>query len=46
MGGAAVPINEVPAYLPQAFIVVEVRRFYSHHGIDPLGLVPSALGCR
>ena len=38
MGGAAVPINEMPAYLPQAFIAVEDRRFYSHHGMDTIGL--------
>jgi penicillin-binding protein 1A len=39
MGGAAVPIKELPAYLPQAFIAIEDRRFYSHHGVDPLGIV-------
>jgi penicillin-binding protein 1A len=39
MGGAAVPLKELPAYLPQAFIAIEDRRFYSHHGIDPLGIV-------
>src|SRR5207244_12744515 len=43
MGGAAVPINEMPAYLPQAFIAVEDRRFYSHHGMDPLGVVRAAI---
>jgi len=39
MGGAAVPLKELPAYLPQAFIAIEDRRFYSHHGVDPLGIV-------
>src|SRR5262249_56916260 len=38
MGGAAVPLKELPAYLPQAFIAIEDRRFYSHHGVDPLGI--------
>jgi penicillin-binding protein 1A len=38
MGGAAVPIKELPAYLPQAFIAIEDRRFYSHHGVDPFGI--------
>jgi penicillin-binding protein 1A len=38
MGGAAVPIKELPAYLPQAFIAIEDRRFYSHHGVDPIGI--------
>jgi penicillin-binding protein 1A len=39
MGGAAVPINEMPSYLPKAFIAIEDRRFYEHHGIDPIGLI-------
>jgi len=38
MGGAAVLLKELPAYLPQAFIAIEDRRFYSHHGVDPLGI--------
>src|SRR5712691_10723425 len=38
MGGAAVPLSEVPAYLPKAFIAIEDRRFFFHYGIDPIGL--------
>jgi penicillin-binding protein 1A len=38
MGGAAVPLKELPPYLPQAFIAIEDRRFYSHHGIDAFGI--------
>ncbi len=38
MGGAAVPLKELPRYVPQAFIAIEDRRFYSHHGIDPIGI--------
>src|SRR5437016_5788880 len=38
MGGAAVPLNEMPAYLPKAFIAIEDRRFFFHYGIDPIGL--------
>src|SRR5271156_5207307 len=38
MGGAAVPIAELPDYVPKAFIAIEDRRFYSHHGVDPLGI--------
>ena len=38
MGGAAVPLKEVPAYLPKAFIAIEDRRFYEHMGLDPQGL--------
>ncbi len=43
MGGAAIPINEMPGYLPKAFIAIEDRRFYGHHGIDPIGLVRAML---
>src|SRR5262249_14537566 len=38
MGGAAIPIHELPSYLPKAFVAIEDRRFYSHHGVDPIGL--------
>ncbi|HWN53365.1 MAG TPA: transglycosylase domain-containing protein, partial [Xanthobacteraceae bacterium] len=38
MGGAAIPINEMPTHLPNAFLAIEDRRFYRHHGIDPIGL--------
>jgi penicillin-binding protein 1A len=43
MGGAAVTLKEVPAYLPKAFIAIEDRRFYSHHGVDPLGIARAAV---
>ncbi len=39
MGGAAVPMSELPGYLPNAFVAIEDRRFYSHFGIDPLGIL-------
>ncbi|QIB36244.1 penicillin-binding protein 1A [Ancylobacter pratisalsi] len=38
MGGASVPLRALPPYLPQAFVAIEDRRFYSHFGLDPLGL--------
>jgi penicillin-binding protein 1A len=38
MGGAAVPLRELPDYVPKAFIAIEDRRFHSHHGIDPWGI--------
>ena len=38
MGGTDVPLKELPPYLPQAFIAIEDRRFYSHFGVDPIGL--------
>ena len=38
MGGAAVPLAELPDYVANAFIAIEDRRFYSHHGVDPWGI--------
>jgi len=38
MPGSAVPLRELPPYLPQAFIAIEDRRFYHHFGIDPIGV--------
>jgi penicillin-binding protein 1A len=37
-GGAAVRLGELPPYLPKAFVAIEDRRFYSHFGIDPVGI--------
>jgi penicillin-binding protein 1A len=39
MHGATVLLKDLPPYLPKAFIAIEDRRFYSHFGIDPIGLV-------
>src|SRR5262245_13713786 len=39
MGGAAIALKDMPPFLPKAFLAIEDRRFYSHYGIDPLGLV-------
>ena len=36
--GAAVPLKDLPKYVPQAFVAIEDRRFYSHHGVDPMGI--------
>ncbi|SHF78620.1 penicillin-binding protein 1A [Kaistia soli DSM 19436] len=41
-GGEFVRIDELPPYLPQAVVAIEDRRFYSHFGVDPLGLVRAA----
>jgi len=38
-GGAAVRIDDLPPYLPKAFIAIEDRRFYAHLGIDPYGIL-------
>src|SRR3984893_7146285 len=31
--------QEVPALLPQALTTVEDRKFYTHHGVDPVGIL-------
>ncbi len=42
-GGAAMSLKELPPYLPKAFIAIEDRRFYAHHGVDPFGIARAAL---
>ena len=37
-GGEAVGLHEMSPYIPQAVMAIEDRRFYSHLGIDPIGL--------
>ncbi|MFC5386291.1 transglycosylase domain-containing protein [Aquamicrobium segne] len=37
-GGEAVHLSDMSAYIPKAVIAIEDRRFYSHFGIDPVGL--------
>ena len=37
--GESVNVQDLPPHLPQAVIAVEDRRFYSHGGVDILGLV-------
>ncbi|MET4842300.1 penicillin-binding protein 1A [Bradyrhizobium japonicum] len=39
MAGANVSLKDLPPYLPKAFIAIEDRRFYSHFGIDPVGIL-------
>jgi penicillin-binding protein 1A len=49
-GGEAVGLHEMSTYIPEAVIAIEDRRFYSHLGIDPIGLsramVANVLGGR
>lgn len=33
-----VTVAQLPAHVPQAFLAIEDRRFYSHWGIDPRGI--------
>lgn len=37
--GERLKLEDMPPYLPAAFIAMEDRRFYSHNGIDPRGLL-------
>ena len=43
MAGSNVSLKDLPPYLPKAFIAIEDRRFYSHYGIDPLGIARAAV---
>ena len=38
MGGVSIPLQELPPHLPRALIAIEDRRFYSHHGVDLVGI--------
>ncbi|MGH6709676.1 MAG: PBP1A family penicillin-binding protein [Bradyrhizobium sp.] len=43
MAGANVSLKDLPPYLPKAFIAIEDRRFYSHYGVDPIGIARAAV---
>ncbi|QDC00919.1 transglycosylase domain-containing protein [Mesorhizobium sp. 8] len=49
-GGEALTLKEMSPYIPEAVVAIEDRRFYSHFGIDPIGLtramVTNVLGGR
>ncbi len=40
--GLPVQLSDVPSALPKAIIATEDRRFYSHFGVEPLGLLRAA----
>jgi penicillin-binding protein 1A len=42
-GGEAVGLHEMSPYIPQAVMAIEDRRFYSHFGVDPIGLARAML---
>jgi len=42
VAGQYVRLAQLPAYAPQAFLAMEDRRFYLHHGVDLLGLSRAA----
>ncbi|TCQ11494.1 penicillin-binding protein 1A [Rhizobium sp. PP-F2F-G36] len=37
-GGEAIALEDMSPFIPQAVLAIEDRRFYSHFGVDPLGL--------
>ena len=41
--GDRLKLSEMPPYLPAAFLAMEDRKFYHHHGIDPNGLMRAAM---
>jgi penicillin-binding protein 1A len=38
LAGEIITLKELPPYVPKAFVAIEDRRFYSHYGVDPLGI--------
>ena len=42
-GGEALSLENMSPYIPEAVIAIEDRRFYSHFGVDPLGLARAML---
>src|SRR5690606_12644670 len=43
-GGQAVGLHEMSPFIPKAVMAIEDRRFYSHFGIDPMGLGRALVG--
>ncbi len=41
--GQRVHLSELPAYVPQAFIAIEDRRFYEHEGVDRMAILRAIL---
>ncbi len=42
-GGEAIGLHRMSPYIPQAVVAIEDRRFYSHFGVDPIGLTRAML---
>ena len=42
-GGGCAKIGSLPDYLPNAFVAVEDKRFFSHHGLDYKRMVKAAM---
>jgi penicillin-binding protein 1A len=41
-GGEAVSLHDLPYYVPAAVIAIEDKRFMTHWGIDPIGMMSAA----
>ena len=41
--GQLVKVEDLPDYVPNAFIAIEDRRFRDHFGIDPVGLIRAGI---
>jgi penicillin-binding protein 1A len=41
--GRRAPLTELPEHVPQAFLAIEDRRFYSHTGVDRMAVVRALL---
>jgi penicillin-binding protein 1A len=41
--GQMVEIEKLPAYVPNAFIAIEDRRFREHFGLDPIGMARAGI---
>ncbi len=39
-----VPLSEMPAHLKNAFVAIEDKRFYRHHGVDPMRTARAVMG--
>ena len=42
-GGESIGLSHMSPYIPQALIAIEDRRFHSHFGIDPMGLIRASI---
>jgi penicillin-binding protein 1A len=42
VAGETLRLKDMPAFLPVAFMAMEDRRFYRHHGVDFIGLARAA----
>jgi penicillin-binding protein 1A len=41
--GRPLSLRQLPRWLPEAVVATEDRRFYSHFGVDPIGLLRAAV---